>query len=130
MIRNYFEKVESSLASSSWVKSLRLIRYDILEIDGEEILVYRFRVSLCDGGLVEISERVVSKKDGTLETTTYSFHWQNSDNNLVKRWDNAPHHPEIQTYPNHVHIGREDNVSPSLPITGLEVILLIGEDFA
>jgi len=129
MIRNYFRQEESSLASSSWVKSLRLIRYDILEIDEEEILVYRFRVSLCDGGLVEMSERVVLKKDETLETTTYSFHWQNSDNKLVKRWDNAPHHPEIQTYPNHVHIEKEDNVSPSFPVTGLEVILLIGEDF-
>jgi hypothetical protein len=45
----------------------------------------------------------------------------------VKR---SPHHPEIQTYPNHVHIGKEDNVCPSLPVTGLEVISLIEEEYA
>ena len=129
MIRNYFKQVESYLASSSWVQSLKLIRYDILEIDEEEILVYRIRVGLCDGGLVEISERIVSNKDGKIETTTYSYHWQNSNNELVKRWDNAPHHPEIQTHPYHVHIGKEDNISPGFCITGLEVIALIEEEY-
>jgi hypothetical protein len=67
MIREYFRHVETSLSSSSWVKSVSLLRYDILEIDEEEILVYRFRVSLTDGGVAEISERVISKKMESLK---------------------------------------------------------------
>ncbi|KWT86807.1 toxin-antitoxin system TumE family protein [Candidatus Magnetominusculus xianensis] len=34
----------------------------------------------------------------------YSFHWQNSDNKLLKRWDNAPHYRELMTFPYHMHM--------------------------
>jgi hypothetical protein len=27
-----------------------------------------------------------------------------SDNQLIFRYDNAPHHPEISTFPNHKHL--------------------------
>ena len=37
----------------------------------------------------------------------YSYHWQDADGKLLVRWDNAPHHPEISTYPNHKHVGDE-----------------------
>jgi hypothetical protein len=32
---------------------------------------------------------------------------------LKRRWDNAPHFPEISSYPHHVHVDREDNVEQS-----------------
>ena len=35
----------------------------------------------------------------------YSFHWQATDGELIIRWDNAPHHPELSTHPDHKHIG-------------------------
>lgn len=41
----------------------------------------------------------------TYESTVllYSYHWQDKSNKLIKRWDNAPHHKEIVTYPHHIH---------------------------
>lgn len=33
----------------------------------------------------------------------YAFHWQDKDNNLIMRWDNAPHHHQITTFPHHKH---------------------------
>ncbi|HMF34887.1 MAG TPA: DUF6516 family protein [Candidatus Lokiarchaeia archaeon] len=33
----------------------------------------------------------------------YSYHWQNPDGTLIIRWDNAPHHPELRSFPNHKH---------------------------
>jgi hypothetical protein len=33
----------------------------------------------------------------------YSFHWQDEEGELIIRWDNAPHHQEIETYPHHKH---------------------------
>lgn len=129
MVRDYFEQITSTLAALSWIKSVNIIRYDILTIEEDEFLIYRIRLTLYDGGLLEMSERVVfSKKDGTLRTTTYSFHWQNANNELIKRWDNAPHHPEISTYPHHVHVSREDNVMSSFYITGIDVINLINKE--
>jgi hypothetical protein len=50
----------------------------------------------------------------------YKYQWQSPEGNLLKRWDNAPHHKEINTFPDHVH--DPDGVSPS-PAMNLEWIL-------
>ena len=34
----------------------------------------------------------------------YSYHWQDKNQNLILRWDNAPHHNGISTFPHHKHI--------------------------
>jgi Family of unknown function (DUF6516) len=33
----------------------------------------------------------------------YSYHWQDQKNVLIIRWDNAPHHKKIETFPHHLH---------------------------
>lgn len=33
----------------------------------------------------------------------YRFHLQDAANRLVLRWDNAPHHPHLSTFPHHCH---------------------------
>ena len=38
-------------------------------------------------------------KDGVITMEKYSFHWQNAEGKLIRRWDNAPHHPEISSFP-------------------------------
>lgn len=46
----------------------------------------------------------------------YSYHvFKNST--TVIRWDNAPHHPDIKTFPHHKHIGArlEESEEMSLP---------------
>ncbi len=48
------------------------------------------------------------------ETGKYSFHWeQRAKRGLIHRHDNAPDHPEIDTFPKHFHNGDEQNVVPS-----------------
>ena len=37
----------------------------------------------------------------------YSYHYQNSQNELVFRYDNAEHHPEILTFPHHKHLDHD-----------------------
>jgi len=33
-----------------------------------------------------------------------------SKGKLKKRWDNAPHHPQVKTYPHHLHAGSEEKI--------------------
>src|SRR3990172_12880084 len=41
----------------------------------------------------------------------YSYHWeQRAQRGLIHRWDNAPDHPEIESFPHHFHNGKEDNI--------------------
>lgn len=40
----------------------------------------------------------------------YSYHIQKEDK-MVRRWDNAPHWPDMKTFPHHLHIESNKNVS-------------------
>ena len=44
---------------------------------------------------------------------------------LIHRWDNTPHHPQIPTFPHHQHIDDELNVHPSEKITLYEILIFI-----
>jgi len=65
---------------------------------------------------------VVSIFDETVEISKYNFHWQDATGNLIRRWDNAPHHPELDNYPHHVHA--KDTVSASSEI-GIRTVLSV-----
>lgn len=47
----------------------------------------------------------------------YSFHWQDQNEELIIRWDNAPHHQHILTFPHHKHTpaGIVENSEIALP---------------
>ena len=55
----------------------------------------------------------------------YSFHWQDKNNKLIVRWDNARHHKDIRTYPHHKHTG--ETVTESFEISLGEVLAYIEE---
>jgi hypothetical protein len=54
------------------------------------------------------------------EEYNYSFHWQTSDGELIIRWDNAPHHQDIVTYPHHIHMA--EGIKESYGITLKDVL--------
>jgi hypothetical protein len=124
LIDAYLLQVESALASYAWIKSVRILRCDIVRTEKERILVYRFRVTLNDNSLLEIMERVVAgvMDDETVTTTDYRFHWQNNSGDLITRWDNAPHFPELNGFPHHVHIGGADKAAAGVPVTALDIL--------
>jgi hypothetical protein len=71
------------------------------KILGEAPIIFSDKVRLVffDGSFMDIRYPVDSK---------YSFHWQREDE--IIRIDTAPHHRKLSTYPQHMHIGKEDNV--------------------
>jgi hypothetical protein len=74
-----------------------------------------------------MTERVLEVQ-GTLEMTKYRHHWQDGNGVLIKRWDNAPHYPAIDTFPHHLHDGAADCVVSHQAISGLEALRrILGE---
>ncbi|MDL1964916.1 MAG: DUF6516 family protein [Deltaproteobacteria bacterium] len=55
----------------------------------------------------------------------YSFHWQDKNDRLIIRWDNAQHHKDIKTYPHHKHTG--ETITESFEISLGEVLAYIEE---
>ncbi|MBN2090455.1 hypothetical protein JW964_12650 [candidate division KSB1 bacterium] len=72
--------------------------YDILDFIEEEAIEFlRLKVEFNDNSLLHIRESLALGK------SKYSYHWQKANGDLIIRWDNAPHHPEIKTHPFHLH---------------------------
>ena len=84
----------------------------------------KYRLLLYNRDLLDIFERFIVKQ-GQVTITRYSYHWQQSSEQLVKRWDNAPHYPSLTTYPHHLHDGDENNVLPHLQIKITDVLSII-----
>jgi hypothetical protein len=55
----------------------------------------------------------------------YSFHWQDSNNGLIIRWDNAGHHRQVKTFPHHKHRGGE--VEESLEMSLADVLEFVNQ---
>lgn len=65
-----------------------------------------------DGSMLSFDERVHVER-GRVVKIKYRYHYQRADGTLAFRYDNAPHHPEVFTFPNHVHIeGRVEAAEP------------------
>lgn len=64
-------------------------------------LVYA-RLRFWDNSLLEFTESLV--EHGVMLTkSNYAYHYQDANNKLIFRYDNAPHHSEISTHPHHKH---------------------------
>ena len=122
---DYLVHIKALIALSHQVVHWKVMRE---EAQGDMGL-FRYRLTLRGGGLLELFERF-QIVGGRLQVTKYSFHWQSADGKLRKRWDNAAHHPEAPTHPHHVHDSTEANVLPHEPISAEEVLAIIAEEAA
>jgi len=68
------------------------------------------RADLVDGSILHINESVV------LAMSKYSYHWQGANYELIVRWDNAPHHQQISSFPHHRHEYNAVHDSPKVSI--------------
>ena len=48
-----------------------------------------------------------------------------AENQLIIRWDNVPHYPQLPNAPFHRHVGTDENVETSPEITLREVLVFI-----
>ncbi|TAH53052.1 MAG: hypothetical protein EYC68_05175 [Chloroflexota bacterium] len=81
----------------------------------EGIELYKAKLILADGSNLRVSEVSL---DGTL--TKYAYYWLDEQNELIQGWDNAPHHPRVDSHPHHSH--KEDGILES-PVRSLEDVL-------
>lgn len=81
------------LKESSVVRS-----YEILDFkQGKNFYFLKIKARLVDESELYIRE-FVSEND-----FIYSYHWQDENGRLRIRWDNAPHHKHLKTFPHHKH---------------------------
>lgn len=84
----------------------------------------RVRAVLSNGDILEAFEFVVASPNA-VQMQTYRIHWQLADGQLKRRWDNAPHYPNISTFPHHVHVGPSDHVESSEDMNIAKALVLV-----
>jgi hypothetical protein len=70
------------------------------EISENECYI-RGSISISGGFELHVVEYVVIEPE--FRRLKYRYHLQTGMNELVARWDNAAHHPEVETHPHHFH---------------------------
>jgi len=110
MISDFFDSIIQLLFLSPAVSAFNVLK----QVEGEDEGYHRIKCTLANKDILEFAEyvRIVKKR---IHIVTYSFHWQNRRGKLIKRWDNVRHHPEIETFPYHVHL-TDGSVSGSVPV--------------
>jgi TFIIF-interacting CTD phosphatase-like protein len=124
VIEQYLRELDELISASPEVIDVQIIRRSVWDTELEKVALYRYRLKMSDRSLLELTERLVEEK-GTLSIKRYRHHWQSYDGQVIKRWDNAPHHPEIDTFPHHLHDGSESNVIGHGEIAGLNALRIV-----
>jgi hypothetical protein len=93
-------------------------------IDRAETVNISYRkatIAFIDGSMLAIFEKLHRRNNHY----RYGYQWLAADNQLIIRWDNALHYAHIPTFPHHQHVGSEENVQPSEPMTLEKVLTFI-----
>ncbi|MBI1939231.1 MAG: hypothetical protein HYS25_14070 [Ignavibacteriales bacterium] len=66
------------------------------------------------------------ESDSRTAVVTYRYHYQTKNKELIFRYDNAPHHEEIKTFPHHKHTATKviDTKQKTLSEVIEEILLL------
>lgn len=119
MIELYFAQLEKSFQDFPLISSYSLSKklYNAKQGFIRGIIVFE------DGSQLEFIE---VKNTDRQEKIKYRYHYMDKEHHLVFRYDNAPHHNHLSTFPHHKHLPLK--VQEHNETTLYEVLLEIAQD--
>jgi len=99
VILRFVENFEKTIASSSAILSSDIQKH--FGSEGETVYL-KGHLLFIDSSILEIAIFAVAPHN-TLSIDKYRLHYMNRAGQMLFRYDNAPHHPEIDSYPHHKH---------------------------
>lgn len=122
-LESYLNAIESAILECDPVYVERYTE----EILTPERVNLRIRLRFSQGYLLEIHEAVIINNQ-QLEHLDYRYHCQNTQNNLVFRYDCTPHFPNLTSFPHHKHLP-DDVIDSQRPEIGcvLQEVVAINE---
>ncbi len=87
----------------------------------DSIEQFKTIAELTDGSRLHINE--VWKDD---KLHKYAYYQLTPSGQVINGWDNAPHHPEISTYPHHLH--HAEQIVPSQVRSLTDVLEVLAEE--
>lgn len=110
MILDYFAKVKDALKRySHLISDVSTVEKTYSDNKG----FISSDVIFSDDSQLDFAEVKDTEQDGKKK---YRYHYMDENNNMVFRYDNAKHYPDLSTFPHHKHTpkGVEESEEPSL----------------
>jgi len=117
VISDYISQVKSSFEKLPYVLSQELI----IDNRGDVVLYLKGTIVFTNQSEFHLKEYSISVPE--FKKIAYSYHYQGANKRLIFRYDNAEHHPELENFPHHKHIG--DKVFSAEEVSLNEVLGLI-----
>ena len=120
LITEYFQQIDSVTSDCIYVVETNVIK----DRRSLHLGVIEGQLLFTDDSVLHFIEFVNVKE--TIESYKYSYHYQDCNGRLIFRYDMAPHHQEIDTFPHHKHLASDKIIGVSIP-TLVRVLGDIGE---
>jgi len=98
MLENFLADLKANLTASPLVKDIEIDDEFITSVSG----FLDCAVELIDGSTLYVTEYFTISGE-KIKRDKYSYHLQEKEEFII-RWDNAPHHRKIKTFPHHKHV--------------------------
>jgi hypothetical protein len=121
MLENFLADLKATLTASPLVRDIEIDDEFITSVSG----FLDCTVVMIDGSTLYVTEYFTISCEN-IKRDKYSYHLQKKGEFII-RWDNAPHHMELSTFPYHVH--DKDGVYESKEMTMDEILDAISEKF-
>lgn len=109
LITEYFHKIESRVVECPNVVESTITK----DKRSEYIGIIEGKIVFTDNSFLYFIEFVDVKFD--IESYKYSYHYQDCQGCLIFRYDMAPHHKNIKTFPHHKHISNDQVIESTCP---------------
>jgi Family of unknown function (DUF6516) len=98
-----------------------------IECDEQDSAYLKGSLDLVDGSKLFFAQYVRIEGPGRdqISREKYRYHWQAPTGETRYRWDNARHHAELATFPDHVHVGPDEEARESGPTDLWQIMGLI-----
>ncbi len=124
MVNSYLHRLYDTVISRGYIEVEQLTFDNWSNRRG----TIRGRLKFHDGSLLDFGE-VIILRNRRIVKLRYAYHYQNASDDVVFRYDNAPHYPNLPTHPHHKHVGAavEPTQVPDLSEVLYEIEQLIFE---
>jgi len=125
MTIRYFRSIEKRINELAWLIEQRSV---VTEYDEDaDVGLVGGHIHFKDGSVFHFKEILIGEK------RHYRFHYMDEENNLISRWDTAPHHRELKTFPYHVHLPDGVKECESVTLIGvldeIETVVIDGLEY-
>lgn len=97
LVEQYFAYLESLIENYGAIRTKAIVK----DKRSEHVGYFRAELFFHDGSSLHVREFVFTRSE--IDRYTYVYHYQDADNQLIFRYDNTRHFPELPNFPHHKH---------------------------